>query len=102
MPRESYIETEGLRLLNVDGFEAIKVGLQGWPDRMVITAPGHHEWVEWKQPSGRLTDAQLRRIPKMRAFGEQVHVVDDLEDLKFLITKWKRCRTRSCFKRELP
>lgn len=89
MIREASIELAGQRVLKAAGFISEKRGRNGWPDREVYVAPRYHEWIEWKRPGGTLTPAQERRIPKMRAQGEAVHVIDNLADLARLITDWK-------------
>lgn len=87
--RESSIERAGQDLLREAGYASEKRGRDGWPDREVFVAPRTHEWIEWKRPGGRLTPAQARRIPKMRARGERVWVVDSLLCLRDLIETWK-------------
>jgi hypothetical protein len=77
--RESGLEARGCRALLALGFETVKCGKNGLPDRLVITGPCRHIWHEWKQPGGALTPAQKRRIPKMRLRGEIVYIVDTLE-----------------------
>ena len=75
--REDSIEARGVRLIESRGWAQVKVGREGWPDRLVITGPGRHFWWEVKTDEGRLTPAQKRRIPWLRARGETV-VVGDL------------------------
>jgi hypothetical protein len=79
--RESSLERAGQRLLEAEGWEALKVGHEGWPDRLVLMGHGVHAWVEWKAEDGDLTPAQRRRIPRLRANGELVVVADRLEGL---------------------
>lgn len=75
--RESRIEAKGCEELERAGFPTVKLGRVGWPDRQVFVAPGLHVFIEWKQPKGKLTAAQERRIPKLRERGETVFVLDD-------------------------
>lgn len=63
---------EGCKAL---GWATVKVGMEGWPDRLVMWAAGRHFWVETKNAEGRLTRAQERRIPWLRARGETVLVL---------------------------
>ena len=78
MPRlERTIEKRGDLLLYEAGFLTVKMGSQGWPDRLVLFGQGGHCWIEWKAPGGKLTAAQERRIPKMRAAGDTVFICDD-------------------------
>ncbi len=88
--KESYLERRGQDVLEAEGYEALKLGWEGWPDREVFVAPRRHEFIEWKRPGGRLTPAQERRIPKLRARGEVVHVIDNLAALAALIREWRR------------
>jgi hypothetical protein len=77
--RESGLEARGCRALKALGFETVKCGENGLPDRLVIVGPCRHIWHEWKQPGGVLTPAQKRRIPKMREQGEVVYVIDSID-----------------------
>jgi len=62
---------EGCKAL---GWAAVKVGMEGLPDRLVLYAAGRHFWVETKRRDGRLTPAQKVRIPWLRARGETVFI----------------------------
>jgi hypothetical protein len=57
----------------------LKVGYDGWPDRLVLTGDGHHYWIEFKRPGGKLRKVQERRIAKMLALGEDVELIGDTE-----------------------
>lgn len=78
MALESRIESGACAILKTLGIETVKCGKNGIPDRLVIVGPCRHIWFEFKQPGGSLTPAQKRRIPKMRARGEVVYVVESL------------------------
>lgn len=88
--REAYLERRGQDVLEEEGYVALKLGKDGWPDREVFVAATRHEFIEWKTPTGSLTPAQKRRIPKLRARGEVVHVIDNLAALGALIREWRR------------
>ena len=77
---ESRIEKKIVKALREQGFESVKVGKTGWPDRFVVIGPGRHIWLEVKQPGGKLTPAQKRLIPWMKDLGEPVYVVDSVEE----------------------
>jgi hypothetical protein len=77
---ESRLEKKIVKALRESGFDSVKVGRNGWPDRLVITGPGHHLWLEVKQPGGSLTAAQKRLIPRMQEQGEPVYVVESVEE----------------------
>ena len=72
MTLESRIEKAAVKLLEKHGFLTVKVGQQGWPDRLVILGRDRHFWLEMKQPGGSLTPAQKRRIPRLQAIQETV------------------------------
>ena len=75
MPRESSsVEqplVEGCKAL---GWATVKVGQEGWPDRLVLWTSGRHFWVETKNEEGRLTPAQKVRIKWLRDRGETVFI----------------------------
>lgn len=85
MPREAGIEAHCVRCVEANGWVQKKEGQDGWPDRLVIWAPGHHFWIELKQPDGSLTPAQLRRIPWLRRLGEVVFIPDTRQELTELM-----------------
>jgi hypothetical protein len=71
---EVNIERRGSELLVGAGCICLKMGNEGYPDRLVIWGPGRHFWIEWKAPGGRLTAAQRARIPRLRHAGEPVYI----------------------------
>ena len=91
---ESRIEKKIVKALREQGFESVKVGKTGWPDRFVIIGSGFHLWLEVKQPGGKLTKAQARRIPWMKDLGESVFVVESVEEaLRLTVAFANRHRT---------
>lgn len=85
MARESHIERSACRLLQQAGCLTPKAGTDGWPDRLVIWAPGRHFWIEFKTPTGRLTTAQKVRIPRLMARGEEIYVVTSASEALALL-----------------
>jgi hypothetical protein len=79
VPRESAIERAACKALHEESFDTEKCGKGGRPDQLVVCFPKCHVWFEFKQPGGRLTKAQERRIPKMRERGEVVEIIDSVE-----------------------
>jgi len=73
---ERTIEGLACSLLKSRGCLTPKMGTEGWPDRLVIWAPGRHFWIEFKKPGGSLTPAQKVRIPLLRKSGEEVFIID--------------------------
>ena len=81
--REDGQERAGRELLEELGWASVKVGVDGWPDRLVITGPGQHIWWEVKVEA-KWTPAQKRRIPWLRARGETVIVGNLVPALRLL------------------
>lgn len=78
-PLESSIERRVVEALEADGAVVLKMGYEGYPDRLVLIGDGEHYWIEFKRPGGGLRTAQLRRIVKLRRMGEKVEIIG-LED----------------------
>jgi hypothetical protein len=81
VPREAGIEDHLIRCVERVGWLQLKIGYDGWPDRLVIFAPRRHFWVELKQPDGSLTPAQKVRIPKLVSAGETVFIPDTRREI---------------------
>jgi hypothetical protein len=81
MTLERHIEDRGTMLLENSGCVVLKLGWDGWPDRLVLWSPGRHFWVEWKAPGKPMTKAQKVRIPRLRAMGESVYILDKAIDV---------------------
>lgn len=76
VPLESALEDWAVGHIEPGINWCIKVGLRGWPDRLVILGSGRHFWLEFKRRKfGSLTPAQRRLIPQLKARGEPVYVV---------------------------
>lgn len=89
MARESGIERRGCELLQAQGCLTPKLGMDGWPDRLVIWAPGQHFWIEWKNGDGKLTKAQMARIPVLAKAGERVYVCRSPEEALHVLWREK-------------
>jgi hypothetical protein len=94
MTLERHIEDRGNKLLKAAGCVVLKLGQDGWPDRLVIWAPGRHFWIEWKSPTGALTKAQEKRVPRMRKMGESVYILERGGDALWALQEERRkpCR----------
>lgn len=99
-PRESAVENPCCRHARALGFLVRKMngrGFRWWPDRLLVgppVAPGTL-WVEFKRPpSGprakheEPTEAQAALHAELRARGEEVWVVDSVEDFKWRLAAW--------------
>jgi hypothetical protein len=65
--------------LDATGYTVLKMGFDGWPDRLVLLGNNKHRWIEFKRPGGKLRKVQERRIEKMLKMGETVDVLGDDE-----------------------
>jgi len=84
-PLEREIERAAVAAAAAAGIVAVKLtGARpsaGWPDRVFVVPPdGRHVWIEFKQPSGRVTPLQERRIAQLRAAGADVHVCRSVDE----------------------
>ncbi|HEU4440157.1 MAG TPA: VRR-NUC domain-containing protein [Methylomirabilota bacterium] len=77
--KERSIEQAAVRKMREAGVDPLKVGDQGWPDRLVLLGGGRHFWIEFKAPGGKLRPAQVRRIRSLLARRESVLTVDSAE-----------------------
>ena len=75
MARESGIEAYFCEAMRRVGALAIKVGHDGWPDRLVLLGDGRHFWAELKQEKGRLRAAQEIRLEDLDHIGDGTVVV---------------------------
>lgn len=87
MARESGIEAYFCDAMRHAGALAIKVGHDGWPDRLVLLGNGQHFWVELKQEKGRLRAAQEIRIEDLEHLGDRTFVVRSRADADQLAAK---------------
>jgi hypothetical protein len=88
--REKVIETRGVRLLESIGMLTRKDGKLGWPDRLVLVAPGVHFWWEVKTPEGSLTRHQKIVFETLREHGDNIVVGGDSTVFAFA------CDLRAC------
>ena len=73
---ESADEADLRKWALADGWEVIKVGREGWPDRVFIKG-GLHVWIELKRASGgRRAVLQERRIKSLRDHGARAFFQD--------------------------
>lgn len=87
--RESSTEDRGQKLLEAEGWEVVKVGHKGLPDRQILFGGGLHAWWEAKKDADSpLTPLQERRIPKLRRLGELVIVSHDPELVVRTLRAW--------------
>ena len=76
---ESGIEKAFGKRLAKYGYLFLKMGQDGWPDRLVVGPGGVVAFVEFKTPKGRVAPRQHERILKLATMGHFVFVVRDAE-----------------------
>ena len=76
-----YLKSNGWFQLNL-----ISTSPSGIPDRLA-SKDGRYIWFEIKKPGGRLQPNQEYMIDKMKSYGMEVYVVDNLEEVKRICEK---------------
>jgi hypothetical protein len=76
---ESSIERAAKKKLDAAGCIVLKVGFDGWPDRLVLEGGGRHRWIEFKRPGGKLRKAQEKRKELLERIGDTVDVIGSEE-----------------------
>lgn len=72
---EASLEAKVCADLAFQGFITVKVGLEGWPDRLVLLGNGRHTWFEFKSDVGRLRPSQINRTRQLEKEGDSVYVI---------------------------
>ena len=85
-PRESTIEKACCGIAKDLGFENIKLGQNGWPDRLFI-GHGFHLFVEFKRKGRVPTELQKSKIDRLIRSGSTAVVMDDVESFEKWITE---------------
>lgn len=86
---ESTEEADVRKWALAEGWETVKVGRDGWPDRVFIRG-GLHVWIEMKRAkTGRASVLQGRRIESLRKHGARafIHAGRDAA-IGRLMTEW--------------
>lgn len=98
MTLERSIEEKAVRLLLEIGCAAIKVGQDGWPDRLVPLGkeyPGAVIWIEFKAAEGRLRPNQKIRHRQLAALGQTVVVCRSAKEALGYVAKARRSIDRA-------
>lgn len=66
---------------------------RGAPDRFCLTK-SRNVWVELKRPGGVAEDHQMREHKRLRAYGEEVFVINSLAGVDHLIDSLARLKLR--------
>ena len=56
-------------------FTTVKMGFDGWPDRLILLGRGRHCWFEFKTKEGKLRSSQKNRHRQLEEEGELVYVI---------------------------
>lgn len=72
---EKSLEKKVIADLAFQGFLTVKVGFEGYPDRLVLLGRGRHVWFEFKAEHGRLRPQQINRIAQLEREGDAVYII---------------------------
>ena len=86
---ESDIEARLVKGIEELGGVCLKLGQDGWPDRIAALPNGVTVWVELKRPDGRIADLQKWRRAQLRRIGHRVETPRSKEDVKQLLDSIK-------------
>lgn len=94
MPQtESSIEASFVRWCKKHNIKTLKLVLNpgaGWPDRAVLFKDNRICWLEFKTPTGRLSDAQNAVIDLLSDHGHLVYVVKSLPEAKKALAEFAK------------
>lgn len=80
------------------GLAALKFGMDGWPDRLVVLGknyPGAVLWVEFKNAEGRLRPNQVIRHKQLTRLGQTVVVCRSVREALGAVAKAQRSIDRT-------
>lgn len=98
MTLERTIEAKACRELLKIGCTAIKVGQEGWPDRLVTLGKGYPRaviWIEFKAADGALRPAQKIRHKQLAADGQTVVICRSAKEALGAVAKARRLIDRT-------
>lgn len=85
-PLELTVEHHLLDRVKASGGHAIKLGMNGWPDRLVVLPGGKVGFLELKRPGEKPRALQVKRLNELRRTG----VVADWADSKEAVDEFLR------------
>ncbi len=82
--RETQLEDRCVERARANGWVVVKVGQDGWPDRLFIhKGTGRHVWVEFKRPSVGVRSAkQQQMVADLKSYGAEAHFCDTMETFR--------------------
>jgi len=98
MTLERTIEAKFVIEVQKLGTTALKVGLDGWPDRLVPLGkdyPGAVVWIEFKNATGRLRPNQKIRHRQLAQMGQTVAVCRSVKEALGAVAKARRAIDRA-------
>jgi hypothetical protein len=101
MTLEISLENRGQAYLLREGAMPEKMGQDGKPDRLVLWGRGCHFWIEWKKPAtGRIRPGQKTYAKYLRGIGDEVHFIDNFEQLVEVVQTFKLIHGPATAKRD--
>lgn len=88
---EQYLKT-GVEKLGGECLKFVTPGKDGAPDRIILWPRGRCEFVETKQPTGRLSPLQRAYHKQLRGLGFQVYVLRTRDQVTDYLEWNKRVR----------
>ena len=85
MVYESDIEKVLVNGIEDLGGQCLKLGQDGWPDRIAVLPGGVTVWVELKRPDGEIAKLQTWRRIQLQRIGHRVETPKSKEDVKALL-----------------
>lgn len=82
---ESDIERSLVEGIENLGGQCLKLGQDGWPDRIAVLPNGVTVWVELKRPDGRVAGLQKWRRAQLQRKGHRVETPKSKEDVDQLL-----------------
>jgi hypothetical protein len=82
--KETSLEDSCVERARANGWVAVKVGQDGWPDRLFIQkSTGLHVWVEFKRPSVGVRSAkQSDTVKNLVSYGVMAFFCDSIEQFR--------------------
>lgn len=77
---ESKIEVNFCKRLTKLGYRCIKMGQDGWPDRMILGETGLVSFIEFKTAVGKVSKRQRECLDELAKRGFFVAVVTDCDE----------------------
>ena len=78
---ETDIESRLVRGIEKRGGQCLKIGVDGWPDRLCLLPGGRVVWVETKRPDGKASGPQRWRVLFLRRLGFRAEIPYTAEEV---------------------